>query len=92
MDGYSAHDPSEPDTCSNVDIDEEVTKFTIFADSNDCEGFVLQGESGTNYTVAANGRIEGGSVELHGRIVGFHVWMGFGATVNQPLNISIGYN
>ena len=55
MNGNAAHDPSIPDTCSVVRIDEEVTKFTIFADNNDCEGFILEGSEGTNYTIKANG-------------------------------------
>ena len=52
----------------------------------------MTGLSGTNYTVKANGNRENGSIRLPGRVVGFHVWFGFGATINQPLNMSIGYN
>ena len=87
-------DGSDRDTvCEAQDMSaEELMYLTIYADSNDAEGIVWEGNFGTVWTSRANGNVSSPKEQMGGRPIGFRVWMGDGGMPNQPLLISVVYN
>lgn len=64
------------ETCITYDLSQEELMFsTIFADSNDMEGLIFEGNGGTTWTMRANGKTNQ-RFQLEGRPIGFRVWMG----------------
>ena len=55
--------------------------MTIYADSNDVEGLVFEGNGGSVWTMRANGATNS-RFQLEGRPIGFRVWMGRGGRDN----------
>lgn len=87
-------DGTDPDTfCEAHDMSlEELMWLTIYADSNDAEGIVWEGNFGSTWVSRANGNVSSGRLRMGGRPIGFRVWMGEGGMPNQPLKISVVYN
>ena len=97
--GYSTQqfgtmDGTDPDTyCEAHDMSmEELMYLTIFADSNDAEGIVWEGNFGSTWVSRANGNVSSPREQMGGRPIGFRVWMGEGGMPNQPLLISVVFN
>ena len=67
---------------------------TIYADSNDIEGWIFEGYLGTQYTFRANGDDPSDKFRMGGRPIGFYVNEGRGGTGtdDQPLQMQIVYN
>ena len=64
----------------------------VFADDNDVEGVVWEGNQGTEWISRANGNIALPKEQMQGRPIGFRVWMGKGGKDNQPLLMAVVYN
>ena len=78
--------------CNTVDTSNEELMFvTIFADLNDVEGMIWEGNFGTTWTMRANGE-ENERRQMGGRPIGFRVYMGDGGMPYQPLRLSIFFN
>ena len=57
--------------CYDETIDEDLLKFTVYKDNNDCEGFNFEGFSGKKYYFKSNSIWESGYEELKGHVKGF---------------------
>lgn len=77
-------DGTDPDTyCEAHDMSmEELMYLTIFADSNDAEGIVWEGNFGSTWVSRANGNVSSPREQMGGRPIGFRVWMGEGGMPN----------
>ena len=53
---------------------------TVYSDSNDIEGLVLEGHLGTEYVMRANGLQSSPKFQMAGRPIGFGIYMGTGGT------------
>jgi len=77
-------DGDDDDTlCEAQDMSmEELMFLTIYADRNDAEGIVWEGDAGTIWTSRANGDVGSPREQMQGRPIGFRVWMGKGGMDN----------
>ena len=75
-----------------IPIDKDLMYFTVYYDTNDVEGIVLEDYLGTEYIGRANGPNFSPKERLGGRPIGFRVWQGKGGIDNQVLLLSITYN